>query len=117
MYNALISVTGATIFSDRMASKYPEIGGVQNAARHQFGQCIMTQRTNEQIAATTANLHEAERPSTDEDSRIDQANNRIGRAIGRRKDANCEIEVEKNLVSGNIDWEPQAARQFLNPVQ
>jgi RHS repeat-associated protein len=117
MYHALISVTGATIFSERMAARYPQREGVLNAARHQFGQCMMTRATDEQTAATTADLHEAERPSNDADSRIDQANNRKGRAAGRNSSVDCQTAVEQNILAGNVDWDSQAAAQFTNPLQ
>jgi RHS repeat-associated protein len=117
MFAAAQAVAGGSIFADRMARKYPQLPGVLNAARHQFGQCIMTQRTDERTAAVVADLHEAGRPPSEEDSRLDQANNRIGRALGRNASTNCQAAVEGNIQSGNYNWEAGAAGQFVNPLQ
>jgi RHS repeat-associated protein len=99
MLVAAWAVRRSTQFADQMARKYPGRAGVANAARHQYGQCYMTQLVGEEVAATTADLHEA--GATDqEDSKRDQANNRVGRAIGRRGvRANCVAEVEANMAS------------------
>ncbi len=76
----------------------------------------MTKLVGEELAQTTADLHEA--GATDmEDSQRDQANNRIGRAIGRRIGSNCAASVEQNIASGNYDWEANSAGQYVNPNQ
>ncbi|HYW13386.1 MAG TPA: RHS repeat-associated core domain-containing protein, partial [Longimicrobium sp.] len=117
MLAAAWAVRRSSQFADQMARKYPGRAGVANAARHQYGQCYMTQLVGEEAAATTAELHEA--GATDqEDSQRDQANNRVGRAMGRRGvRANCAAEVEANMASGNYDWEAGSAGQYLNPHQ
>jgi len=114
---AAVVVRRASGFANQMASKYPSRAGVANAARHQFGQCLMTKLAGEEIAATAADLHEA--GATDpEDSRRDQANDRIGRAIGRGgPTVNCAAAVDANIQSGNYDWESVSTRQSLNPSQ
>jgi hypothetical protein len=110
-------VRRSSAFANRMASAYPSRARVANAARHQFGQCLMAKLVGEDIARTTADLHEAGATDQD-DSQRDQANNRIGRANGRRGvNVACTAAVEANIASGNYDWEANSAGQYLNPNQ
>jgi RHS repeat-associated protein len=103
-------------FANQMQARYPGRVGAQNAARHQFGQCLMTRMVGEQIATITAENHES--GATDsEDSQRDQANNRIGRALASNLGSTCHEQVESNIATGKYDWEASSASQNLNPIQ
>ncbi|MBB4635905.1 RHS repeat-associated core domain-containing protein [Longimicrobium terrae] len=95
------AATAADIFAQQMGKTYAGLpGDVVNASRHQMGQCIMTQRTDERTAKETADVHEAEEPADSQDSKDDQANNNVGRAAGRHPSTNCQAAVERNIQTG-----------------
>ena len=105
-------------FVAEIEEAYPNLFGVANAARHQYGQCRMTVLAGAEIAKTTADLHEAEREPGNEDTLADQENNVRGRAMGsnyaqasgREVEADglsrryCARVVQQNIENGNYSW-------------